>query len=263
VRALGAAVTAVAAIVKVPGPVRTAVTVVEPVDATAAVNGMTSTTATAEPVLAATTTELSAAEPVDDAVTAIPFDIIDVEVVSATVPEGTVTVHVTGAATAGWVVASRLEVTVAATSCSAAVITELLNDVKVMTYVPGSVGVKLTPIFALAKAYVVAETAVSIHENCKPSVVTTGTFVFVWTRPAVEPANTGITELPVGADVRVILTDIVSPFTPRKPWVMLFVIRAAEPVAQVVVAEVRVNVSDCGTAFEGATDRRPSPSQQQ
>jgi hypothetical protein len=51
---------------------------------------------------------------------------------------------------------------------------------KVMTYVPGSVGVKLIPILALAKAYVVDETAVSNQENCKPSVVTIGTLEFVW-----------------------------------------------------------------------------------
>jgi hypothetical protein len=90
--------------------------------------------------------------------------------------------------------------------------------------------------------------------------VTIGIFEFTTTAaPAVDPANTGITVLPVGADVRVILTDIVSLFTPRNPWVTLFVRVAEEPVAQVVVAEVRVNVSDCGTAFEGATERRPKP----
>jgi len=115
---LGVAVTAVAAIEREPGPeVITAVVVVEPVDATDAVNGVATIIATAEPVLAATTTDSSvtpAPVPEPDE-TAIPFDIIAVEVVSATEPAGTVTVHVTGVARAARVVLLDV-VGVAATS---------------------------------------------------------------------------------------------------------------------------------------------------
>jgi len=224
---------------KVPGPETVAVTTVDPVVAAASTSGVTTTVAApAVELPAANLTDISA-EPV-----ATPYAfVIDVVVLSATDPLGITTVHVTAAATAGRVVVSRAAVTFAEVSAVVPDMTPLLYGVKVMTYVPGSVGVKLTAIFALAKAYVVAETAVSIHENCKPSDVTTGTLEFTTTAPAVEPTNRGITVLPVGADDRVILTDIVSLFTPRKPWVMLFVKRAAEPVAQVVVAEVIASVS--------------------
>jgi hypothetical protein len=135
--------------------------VVEPVDAADAVNGVTLITATAEPVLAATTTESSTAEPTAAAETAIPFDIIDVEVVSAAVPLGITTVHVTGVAVTG---AAAAVFRAAATVAGMVEVSEsMLYAVKVMTYVPGSVGVKLTGTFWLAKAYVVADTAVSIQ----------------------------------------------------------------------------------------------------
>ena len=104
---LGAAVVAVEPIEREPGPlVIVAVVVVEPVDAAEAVNGVVTIIATAEPVLAATTTDSSVTpapvpEPLE---TAIPFDIIAVEVASATEPDGTVTVHVTGVARAARVV---------------------------------------------------------------------------------------------------------------------------------------------------------------
>jgi len=133
VRALGAAVAAVAAIVRVPGPlVIVDVVVVEPVLAADAVNGVATIIATAEPVLAATTTDSSvtpAPVPEPDE-TAIPFDIIAVEVPSATVPAETVTVHVTAAAVAATVVLTVVEL--------------MLYAVNVTTYVPGTSGVNAT-----------------------------------------------------------------------------------------------------------------------
>jgi len=133
VRALGAAVAAVAAIVRVPGPlVIVDVVVVEPVLAADAVNGVVTIIATAEPVLAATTTDSSvtpAPVPEPDE-TAIPLDIIAVEVPSATVPAETVTVHVTAAAVAATVVLAVVEL--------------MLYAVNVTTYVPGTSGVNAT-----------------------------------------------------------------------------------------------------------------------
>jgi hypothetical protein len=81
---------------RVPGPVRVAVIVVEPVVATLAMSGVTSTDATcvAEPAAA---TETVTVEPVVTPTARV----TRVEVVSASDPEGTVTVHVTaGACTA-------------------------------------------------------------------------------------------------------------------------------------------------------------------
>jgi len=90
------AVVAEAPAPRVPGPVRVAVIVVEPVVATLAMSGVTSTDATcvAEPAAA---TETVVVEPVVTPAARV----VRVEVASARVSEGTVTVHVTaGACTA-------------------------------------------------------------------------------------------------------------------------------------------------------------------
>jgi hypothetical protein len=52
---------------------------------------------------------------------------------------------------------------------------------------------------------------------------------------------TGIAAFVAGPDVKVTVTDIVSLFTPRNPWVK--VIEPEDPAAIVDVAEERVNVS--------------------
>jgi hypothetical protein len=68
-----------------------------------------------------------------------------------------------------------------------------------------------------------------------------------------------IETLPVGAEVRVMVTAIVSELTPRNDCVIEFV-TTVDPVATVDVAEVRVRVSVCVVADEGATEvRRPKP----
>ena len=150
---VGAAVAAEAAIVKVPGPlVIVDVVVVEPVLATDSVSGVVVITATAEPVLAATTTDSSVTpapvpEPLE---TTIPFDIIDVEVVSATVPDGTVIVHVIGVATTACVYRPGF---------GNAIVADLfwLCSVNVKTFVPAignaplKVGVNVTLCLALAE----------------------------------------------------------------------------------------------------------------
>jgi hypothetical protein len=97
-----------------PGPAMVATRVVEPVDAVVAspTLGYTRIAAIAEPEEIGTTIT-AFVEPVP---TTSPESKTAYEYVSATVPEGITTVHVTGAATAGWVVVSRLVTTVAATS---------------------------------------------------------------------------------------------------------------------------------------------------
>jgi hypothetical protein len=82
----------------VPAPVTVAVIIVEPVVATDAISGVTSTDATsvAEPAPA---TETAVVEPVETPAARV----VRVEVASASVPEGTVTVHVTAAARAATV----------------------------------------------------------------------------------------------------------------------------------------------------------------
>jgi hypothetical protein len=84
---------------RVPAPVRVAVITVEPVVATDAISGVTSTDATsvAEPAPA---TETTVVEPVETPAARV----VRVEVVSASVPEGTVTVHVTAVAVGATVV---------------------------------------------------------------------------------------------------------------------------------------------------------------
>jgi hypothetical protein len=83
---------------RVPGPVRVAVITVEPVVATLAMSGVTSTDATsvAEPAPA---TETTVVEPVETPAARV----VRVEVASARVCAGTVTVHVTAAARAATV----------------------------------------------------------------------------------------------------------------------------------------------------------------